>query len=73
MNWSILARLTLCNAVVNASIIVVLGAVVYFALAKALLVGVDAVLAFDYRETVERYSAAQAARMPDGLCRSPHR
>jgi heavy metal sensor kinase len=54
MNWSIRARLTLWNTVVNASIIMVLGAIVYFALAKALLQGVDAVLVFEYRETVER-------------------
>lgn len=54
MNWSIRARLTIWNAVVTAAIIFVLGVVVYFALSRALLERVDAVLTFEYRETVER-------------------
>jgi len=54
MHWSIRTRLTVWNAVVNASIIIGLGVIVYFAMAKTLLGRVDSVLTFEYRETVER-------------------
>lgn len=54
MNWSIRTRLTVWNTFVTAAIIVVLGAVVYAAFRQALLDRVDAVLTFEYRETVER-------------------
>lgn len=54
MNWSIRTRLTIWNTAVTATIIMSMGIVVYFSLAKALLTQVDAVLLFEYRETVER-------------------
>jgi len=54
MNWSIRARLTIWNAAVTAAIIFVLGIIVYFALSRAILERVDAVLSFEYKETVER-------------------
>jgi heavy metal sensor kinase len=54
MNLSIRTRLTIWNAAVTATLIMSMGVVVYFSLAKALLNHVDAVLLFEYRETVER-------------------
>lgn len=54
MNWSIRTRLTVWNTAVTAVVIVALGMIVYAALGRALLARIDAVLAFEYRETVER-------------------
>lgn len=54
MTWSVRTRLTFWNALVTASIMVGMGAIAYFALGRALLNRVDAVLDFEFKETVER-------------------
>lgn len=54
MDWSIRTRLTVWNAAVTTAIVVLLELVVYASFARALLERVDAVLTFEYRETVER-------------------
>lgn len=54
MTFSVRTRLTIWNGLVTAVIVIGLGAVVYVAMAAALLERVDAVLLFEYEETVER-------------------